>query len=292
MITSQDLNEFKIEAYELLDTAEKSLLALEEGEEFRKHFDAIFRTFHNLKGASAMMDLVDLESHMHQLENILMGFKDRINIPSEYLDLFLRGIDATKTILSGQQVHFDFSPNAQTLQPSKDANESSSENKKELTYPNFYKTIKILVIEDQLTLKESLKLVLKKANFNLAFITPEQLTPETFLNFCPDVVINCSNHFNKDVAQAIEKIDADITILNELSSFEESALELCVNAYKNKLLLKLVNKALHLLLYQYSDLKEYLESSKKTEIHTYLHKEITQLMEDHRSFVLFQEEKV
>ena len=107
--TPEDLEEFKVEAFELLDIAEKSLLALDQGADFRTSFDSIFRGFHNLKGAAGMMELGDIQAHTHELETILMTFKNQDTIPSSYINLFLRGIDATRLLLEGEKIQFDYS---------------------------------------------------------------------------------------------------------------------------------------------------------------------------------------
>lgn len=106
--TEQELEEFKAEAFDLLDVAEKSLLKIDCGEEFRNYFDAVFRSFHNLKGAAGMMELTALQSHMHELENILMQFTNDVEIPKTYISLFLNGIDAARSILNGEEVNFVF----------------------------------------------------------------------------------------------------------------------------------------------------------------------------------------
>ena len=121
----QELEEFKAEARELLDLSEKSLLALDEGAEFRGAFDTIFRGFHNLKGAAGMMELLKLQSHTHELENILMRFKGGNSIPKEYISLFLRGIDAARSILDGEDVVFSFE--VKTAEPAEPAASEASE---------------------------------------------------------------------------------------------------------------------------------------------------------------------
>jgi two-component system chemotaxis sensor kinase CheA len=108
LFSEQEIEEFKAEALELLEIAEKSLLSLDQGAEFRSAFDAVFRGFHNLKGASGMMELTKLQAHTHELENILMTFKSATRMPSEYVSLFLRGIDACRAMLNGEDVPFDF----------------------------------------------------------------------------------------------------------------------------------------------------------------------------------------
>lgn len=123
--SAQEIEEFKAEALELLDVAEKSLLSLDKGAEFRPSFDAIFRGFHNLKGAAGMMELRPLQAHTHELENILMGFKNENSIPKEYVDLFLRGIDTARSLLDGKTIEFSFEVNkkidlTQSLTPPKE----------------------------------------------------------------------------------------------------------------------------------------------------------------------------
>ena len=108
--SEQDLQELKAESLELLDAAEKSLLALDQGAKFGPNFDSVFRAFHNIKGASGMMEQTRLESHTHQLESLLMEFKTKGSIPKNYLNLFLRGIDASRAILDGEEVTFNFNP--------------------------------------------------------------------------------------------------------------------------------------------------------------------------------------
>ncbi len=106
--TDQENEEFKAEAFELLDVAERSLLSLDQGAEYKPCFDAIFRSFHNLKGAAGMMEMLTLQGHMHELENILMRFKETTSIPKPFMNLFLRGIDASRGILAGEPTQFDF----------------------------------------------------------------------------------------------------------------------------------------------------------------------------------------
>ena len=113
--SEQDLQELKAESLELLDAAEKSLLALDQGADFSPNFDSVFRAFHNIKGASGMMEQTRLESHTHQLESLLMEFKTKGSIPKNYLNLFLRGIDASRAILDGGEVSFNFNPDPAPL---------------------------------------------------------------------------------------------------------------------------------------------------------------------------------
>jgi two-component system, chemotaxis family, sensor kinase CheA len=106
--SSEEIEEFKTEAQELMDIAEKSLLELDQGGDFTDCFDSIFRSLHNLKGGAGMMEFVELQTHTHELETIFMGFKGKSSIPKNYVNFFLRGIDASRLILEGEAIEFDY----------------------------------------------------------------------------------------------------------------------------------------------------------------------------------------
>lgn len=110
--SEQDIKEFKTEALELLDVAERSLLSLDDGEDFRSCFDAIFRSFHNLKGAAGMMEMLPLQAHMHELENLLMRFKDASILPKKYVTCLLKGADCARALLMGESVDISWTPEA------------------------------------------------------------------------------------------------------------------------------------------------------------------------------------
>ncbi|MFP5457362.1 MAG: chemotaxis protein CheW [Bacteriovoracia bacterium] len=108
---SEEIEEFKIEIFELLDRAEKALLAfdqLSDGESAPALYDEVFRSYHNIKGAAGMMDWQELQHHVHQLENILMQSKATQSIPKHLIGWFLKGNDATRSIMDAQPYTFDY----------------------------------------------------------------------------------------------------------------------------------------------------------------------------------------
>ncbi len=115
--SDQEIEEFKTEALEMLDAAEKSLLSLDGAAAFKPAFDTVFRCFHNLKGGAGVMELTALQTHTHELENILMGFQNKGVIPAEYVSLFLRGIDGARTLLEGQTIDFNFDVSVEVTKP-------------------------------------------------------------------------------------------------------------------------------------------------------------------------------
>lgn len=104
----QDLIDFKAEATDLLETAEKSLLSLDQGADFRPMFDSVFRSLHNLKGGASMMELERLQEHAHEFENELMKFKDADSIPKPQIGVFLKAVDVARAILNNENVKFEF----------------------------------------------------------------------------------------------------------------------------------------------------------------------------------------
>lgn len=97
--SKEEIEEFKSEALELLEVAEKSLLDFDKGNDFKTTFDNVFRCFHNLKGSAGMMEMAELQTHTHELENKLMQFKDSDCFPKETVSHFLRGIDEARRLI-------------------------------------------------------------------------------------------------------------------------------------------------------------------------------------------------
>ena len=107
-VSAEELEEFKAEAHELLDIAEKSLLSFDEGADYISCYNAIFRSLHNLKGGAGMMEFEALRDHTHKLETIFTQFQNKTEIPAEYQDFFLKGVDAARSILEGKEVGFSY----------------------------------------------------------------------------------------------------------------------------------------------------------------------------------------
>lgn len=112
--SEEDIEEFKIEAFELLDVAEASLLDLDGERNFEVCFDRLFRSLHNLKGSAGMMELLLVQEHTHKLETTLMSLKDEMKLDQVYIDYFLRGVDETRLLLNGDGGAFDYNVDSST----------------------------------------------------------------------------------------------------------------------------------------------------------------------------------
>jgi two-component system chemotaxis sensor kinase CheA len=106
-----EIEEFKTEVFELLDQAERALLEfdqLPENTSSPQHYDSVFRAYHNIKGSAGMMELLTLQHHVHQLENILMQSKETSSIPKKWIGWFLKGNDVARAILNNESYEFDY----------------------------------------------------------------------------------------------------------------------------------------------------------------------------------------
>ncbi len=110
---TNERDEFITEVSELLENAEQALLQMDRMPEEQcgaTHYDQIFRALHNIKGTAGMMEWTDLQHHVHQVETVLMKYKDGKSIPRNLIGWFLRAVDATRTIMGGGKPEFNYDP--------------------------------------------------------------------------------------------------------------------------------------------------------------------------------------
>jgi two-component system chemotaxis sensor kinase CheA len=106
-----EFEEFKVEILEMLERAEQALLGfdqLPDNHSSSSLYDEVFRAYHNIKGAAGMMEWNELQHHVHQLENILMQSKETASIPKHLIGWFLRGNDATRSIMANVPYEFSY----------------------------------------------------------------------------------------------------------------------------------------------------------------------------------------
>lgn len=107
----EELEEFKVEILELLESAERALMAFEELPENQSSeslYNEVFRSYHNIKGAAGMLEWKELMDHVHQLETVLMQTKATSSIPKNYIGWFLKGNDAARAIMAGGTYNFSY----------------------------------------------------------------------------------------------------------------------------------------------------------------------------------------
>ena len=93
------LQEFVIEARELLESAEASLLALDPSDPDPESVNAIFRAFHSVKGTAGFMSLTEIGGLAHTAESMLDEVrKGTLPLGSTRIGLFLATVDALRTL--------------------------------------------------------------------------------------------------------------------------------------------------------------------------------------------------
>src|SRR5689334_9777344 len=88
------LEQFLIEADELVDQATDDLLALESNPFDKARLDGAFRAFHTLKGSAGIVEFEAMSEALHSLEERLSGARAKsAAIPSILIEQCLTGLD-------------------------------------------------------------------------------------------------------------------------------------------------------------------------------------------------------
>lgn len=91
---------FREEAYELLNALEGDLLELEEKPDSRDEISSVFRSMHTIKGSAAMFGFQHISEFAHSIENKLDEVRDgAIPVTQELIDLVLKARDHIRLLL-------------------------------------------------------------------------------------------------------------------------------------------------------------------------------------------------
>jgi two-component system chemotaxis sensor kinase CheA len=104
-MSSIPLDDFILEANEIIEISETNLLELEK-EMNADLIDTLFRNMHNLKGSAALYDLTAISRLTHALEDSLEKYRDdsSLSLAPESIDLILSTIDFIKNMILEVQV--------------------------------------------------------------------------------------------------------------------------------------------------------------------------------------------
>nr|MBP9682216.1 Hpt domain-containing protein [Bacteriovorax sp.] len=182
-LTDAEKNEFLIESTELLEDAEKGLLNIDRGAPFLDNYNSIFRAFHSLKGASGMIGLMDLSNHLHKIETLFTEQKTKSEISKAHVDFFLRAIDASRELLDGNTIEFDYTINenkteTQTITITRD---HITENKP---------IAKAMVVDDETDLLEEIAELLKDNLIESLCFTNAKDALAKITEYQPDVILS------------------------------------------------------------------------------------------------------
>lgn len=301
--SDDEINEFKIEAGELLDQGERGLLALDNGSDFKSEYDAIFRAFHSIKGAAGMMEMTLVQSHMHELENLLVEQKQHAALSKSHVDYFLEGIDICRRLLEGRQVEPQkpFAQNAAVkAAPRAVATVAATAVKAKAQS-------KVMVIDDEHTLIDLLAEILSPRGFEVSrFSDPveavsklDEIKPDVILTDIqmpimsgldvlkkvretrPDLpVVFISGHADKNIL--LQAIESGVYAVLEKPFHMADVVEVCRNAIESHRLHHLLNSSINLLIYQFSDLDDFLVAQGKHDVRNIIDKEIKNLLDQRR----------
>ncbi len=94
------LNEFLIEAEEILDSLDQDLVELEQNPTDKELLNKIFRGMHTLKGGAGFLGLTSIVELAHKLEDIFNKLRnDEMTLDSDKMDIILEGIDSLKAAI-------------------------------------------------------------------------------------------------------------------------------------------------------------------------------------------------
>lgn len=312
-----EIQEFTAEARELLDGAEQALLSMDGGGAAGPSFDSVFRAFHNIKGAAGMMELGDLQSHMHQLETLLTRFKGDTGIPKEIVDFFLRGVDGARSLLDGKRISFSYdlggappaekaSPEAPTPAPRapQAQPDSRSTNAPLAASPTVGARGKVVIIDDEGDIVECLQDILQQAGFEACGFTSPTEALNAIPNLEPDAVlsdISMPGLSGVELLEALRRLDSELPVIfvsgyvNKDILLRSVALgvygviekpftanhvvQTCLTACERSRMSRLLNKSINLLLYQYTDLDKFLQAQGQEEVRKLLKEEIRTLLD-------------
>ena len=317
--TAEEIEEFVNEALDLLDEAEKNLLKIEQGSDFSKLYNSIFRVFHSVKGGAGMVGMGDLQNHMHQIENHFQQLKNTAYLSKEMVTYFLNGIDASKKLMAGNEISFSYTP------PSMDSQKAAGPSARAIPADSPVTTAtasavpsapqvesiaeqaKVMVIDDVPDVLEVLTDVLTSAGFTVcAYLKPEEAM-EKLAQERPDAILSdmqMPNLTGFDVSDRVAQFDQELPVvfisglltkkmvieslsrgvfgIIEKPFTPTRVIEIASNAIHKYRLSKLLNQTISFIYYQYSDLDEFLIEKGDPVLRESMHEQLKTLIDTKR----------
>ncbi len=305
------IEEFRIEAQEMFQDSEDGFLRIEKGEPFLENYNLIFRAFHSLKGAAGMFGIENLQSHMHKLESLFEAQKQIGKIDKSQIDYFLQGIDVAREMLDGNDVQFKYYSSDEF----KNYGSTSGQISKEVT--SSVKTKKneevkkgtglFYIVDDEVDVLDILSDLIGELGYSTkTFDNAKDLLDNVEIDN-PDVIISdikMPNMTGIELIAALRDLEIDTPVIFVsgfiskeimLEGLEKGAFgfiekpynpeylqEICKNAFLREQTSKLLNKSINYILYQFSDLDNYLKSVGKESLRTTLKNELNNILENQK----------
>lgn len=97
------LKDFFTEAEQQVENLESNVLVIENDPSNHEAIDEIFRAAHTLKGGSATVEMTELSTFTHTVEDVLDELRsDRLNVTEDVVDILLNSIDVIKAMLEAR----------------------------------------------------------------------------------------------------------------------------------------------------------------------------------------------
>lgn len=95
------LHDFIVESRDHIQTAETALVTLESDPSDSENLNSIFRSCHTIKGVASFINLIDLSTLSHSMENVMDKCrKGEIRLTANHIDLLLNSIDCLKELIA------------------------------------------------------------------------------------------------------------------------------------------------------------------------------------------------
>lgn len=252
--------DFVIEAVDLITEVEEELLNIQDSPSLAESYKLIFRNLHSLKGSSGMIGLTDLQRHTHMLEDYFSKFQNNLDGISDSVDFLLQGIDGCRDLLEGRKSEFIFTEPA--------SNPKSDGYATKFT-PNTSAAPEIYLVGQKSEFKECLKAF---SGYSICNFKDTSLFANSYKDVHNAVIVSTDEF----MAELKEKVDHT---KNEVLSIENVTDAYAQQAIEKIYLKKHVNKSILLLLYQMSDLEDFLRKNNKIEILKSIKGEMNDLLE-------------
>ena len=314
------LSDFHIEAFNMLEEAEEGLLKLDKKEEVEDSFNQVYRCFHSIKGAAGMFALDTLQNHVHHLESLLDQIQDKNSIPSNLVDYFLEGVDICRSILNNDPWEFQQKDHSFFYQPAPKNGKEPTINKVELNLVE--QKIDKTAIEEKIKERAKMKIAIVDDEEDICTILSEILElqgyhtqtyndPRDFLNqaesFDPDLLlsdIKMPQMSGLELQKKIHKVLPMLPVILISGFFDK---ETCIEAMANGAsgmiskpftndqitaiaghvikkyrAFKIMNQSINCIMYQFTDLDDYLREKGSENMRIGLKKEVEKLLEQRK----------
>lgn len=320
--TPEEINEFRLDCTEMLDQSEQVFVRGVENIS-QEEYNTVFRCFHSLKGGAGMFGFTTIQTFLHHLENEFLKFKDDKKFSSEAINFFLNGIDKSRVLLQninedGTEKQIELESLITTI------NDKTTDTKESQQAPqvNPISTLKsksnglIYCIDDEVEILEILKDIFEGSDYSCQTFLKATDMMAAMKKTPPDIVFSdmkMPEVSGMDVLALIKKFNPDIPVVF-LSGFLDKAtliesmklgvytalekpfsanvlLATATNAIKYRSLIQNFNKSINLILYQFSDLDDFLKKSGKEEIRKNLRTDLETLFEIRKELRAFQKKE-